>query len=175
MEMYCLNCGKELQDGSKFCPYCGSKTESTERVMISEMKSTQFPDANNQKYLKALRVMSIIGIIWFPLMLSVLSSALSSAIESEVKDAFPFVFMVFGYAVAHSIVAVKQGLKYNLTSLTVMGILGILLYIVSSIITIIGFGGKANNAYDEWPLIGCLYGLSFSIVALVKSKLKVKE
>ena len=22
--MFCMNCGKEIEDGSKFCPYCGS-------------------------------------------------------------------------------------------------------------------------------------------------------
>ena len=25
--MYCRNCGKELQEGSKFCPYCGTAVE----------------------------------------------------------------------------------------------------------------------------------------------------
>ena len=26
--MFCVNCGKEIRDGSKFCPYCGAKDEA---------------------------------------------------------------------------------------------------------------------------------------------------
>ena len=23
--MFCINCGKQLEEGSRFCPYCGAK------------------------------------------------------------------------------------------------------------------------------------------------------
>lgn len=25
--MFCINCGKQINDGSKFCPECGAKIE----------------------------------------------------------------------------------------------------------------------------------------------------
>ena len=24
--MYCTNCGREIKDGERYCPYCGTKT-----------------------------------------------------------------------------------------------------------------------------------------------------
>ena len=30
--MYCNNCGKKLDDDAKFCPECGSKIQSAQRV-----------------------------------------------------------------------------------------------------------------------------------------------
>lgn len=24
--MFCMNCGKQIRDGSLFCPYCGQRT-----------------------------------------------------------------------------------------------------------------------------------------------------
>ena len=34
--MFCTNCGKELKDGTKFCPICGSKQEITEPAPVVE-------------------------------------------------------------------------------------------------------------------------------------------
>ena len=30
--MFCPNCGKQIPDGSKFCPYCGAKMETVEGI-----------------------------------------------------------------------------------------------------------------------------------------------
>lgn len=24
--MYCTNCGRQIEDGERYCPYCGTKT-----------------------------------------------------------------------------------------------------------------------------------------------------
>lgn len=29
--MKCLKCGKEVADGSKFCPYCGEKVDYSQK------------------------------------------------------------------------------------------------------------------------------------------------
>lgn len=39
--MYCTNCGKELRDTSKFCPYCGSRAETA----AEEISAETIPDA----------------------------------------------------------------------------------------------------------------------------------
>lgn len=36
--MYCVNCGKELTDGSRFCPHCGSKQNDTTKKIMPEKK-----------------------------------------------------------------------------------------------------------------------------------------
>ena len=39
--MYCPNCGKEIPDGSKFCPYCG--------YFVTNKKNVEFPNINGKK------------------------------------------------------------------------------------------------------------------------------
>ncbi len=36
--MFCPNCGKQISDGSKFCPYCGASLEGKANI-ISKAKS----------------------------------------------------------------------------------------------------------------------------------------
>jgi len=38
--MYCPNCGKEIPDGSKFCPYCGAKVVASpeQKKLVKEMR-----------------------------------------------------------------------------------------------------------------------------------------
>lgn len=39
--MYCPNCGKEIADESKFCPYCGTRIETDKQVNITPDTSTK--------------------------------------------------------------------------------------------------------------------------------------
>jgi len=39
--MFCTNCGKELEEGDRFCPYCGSPVESSKITMLSEKPNKQ--------------------------------------------------------------------------------------------------------------------------------------
>ena len=42
--MYCPNCGKEIPDGSKFCPYCGTKiisSNSSKEIDINEKEQKE--------------------------------------------------------------------------------------------------------------------------------------
>jgi uncharacterized membrane-anchored protein len=38
--MFCPNCGKEIPDGSKFCPYCGAKLEGNVTSQSSPKESS---------------------------------------------------------------------------------------------------------------------------------------
>ena len=40
--MFCINCGKQLEDGSRFCPYCGAKVPD-----IVSSNPTAYPDPTN--------------------------------------------------------------------------------------------------------------------------------
>jgi len=42
--MFCPNCGRQIPDGSKFCPYCGANLEG--RVYTSKTKSSSRSIAN---------------------------------------------------------------------------------------------------------------------------------
>ena len=42
--MFCRNCGKEIKEQEKFCPYCGSKVEEG----VNAEKQSEIPK-NNEK------------------------------------------------------------------------------------------------------------------------------
>ncbi len=43
--MFCKNCGKEMQDGSAFCPECGTKAESNDTVQANPIGAGAFQTA----------------------------------------------------------------------------------------------------------------------------------
>ena len=48
--MFCLNCGKELLNGSTFCPYCGAKQEGVINDQLTDLAATA--SQNNEKIIK---------------------------------------------------------------------------------------------------------------------------
>ena len=55
--MFCRNCGKEIKEQEKFCPYCGSKVD--ERV--NEEKQSEMPKNNEKK--KSVGKKAVVGIV----------------------------------------------------------------------------------------------------------------
>lgn len=49
--MYCTKCGKQIEDGAKFCEYCGNsmETETAEAKETQEMKETKMPPKGMKK------------------------------------------------------------------------------------------------------------------------------
>jgi hypothetical protein len=173
--MFCTNCGKQVQETSKFCPYCGMKIGSVEQTIETayydrrpvQIEATSVIENldSKLKFIKPLRILSIIGIIWFPLCFVSFSNV------SMIEQVISFTIFAFGYAIAHSIVALVQGLKYDLKPLKIMGILGIVWYAISSI-CIIAFAQEDYETYIGWVFLGLGYAVAFAIVALIKSKIK---
>ena len=77
--MFCSECGKQIEDVSVFCTYCGTKTEYTQQVNTAQA-AAQFAQQSGAQYsapsaaftqtpkgnkLMALRVMSVIGVVWY--------------------------------------------------------------------------------------------------------------
>ena len=46
--MYCKNCGKLVEEGNKFCPYCGTKLvgteEKVEKEISHEIRTDKIPE-----------------------------------------------------------------------------------------------------------------------------------
>jgi len=127
-------------------------------------------ETSKGKNLKVLRILSIIGFIWFSL---TLISHLS------------FTVFIFSYAFTHAIVALEQGNKYKIGAIKVMAIIGIILYALSSFIFIVRMLNsgelelgmlKSGMLYDDFMsdypevVLGLSYALAFSIITFVKSK-----
>ncbi len=45
--MYCSNCGKEIEEGRKFCRYCGANVEKSETTNFSATRGTGDIEAEN--------------------------------------------------------------------------------------------------------------------------------
>jgi hypothetical protein len=176
--MFCTNCGKQLQDNVIFCPNCGSKTgannngqaaDIVQNAAVSQAPQTVMEKPlpgfyNKPKHIKVLRVLSIIAVIWFPLCFVSYSAA------SMVEQVISYTFFAFGYAIAHSIVAIVQSSKHGIKPLKIMGIIGIVWYALSSI-CIIAFAEEDFDAYIGWVFLGLGYAVALAIVSLIKSKI----
>ena len=61
---YCSNCGKELDDGVKFCPGCGLSVEGTPNIAV-EAENTQAETVSDGRYRRSYIVSVITAIITF--------------------------------------------------------------------------------------------------------------
>ena len=60
--MYCKNCGKEIEDDSSFCPYCGS---SVNKKIVVESKATKCDKGNSESCFGAIGfVVSFIAVLY---------------------------------------------------------------------------------------------------------------
>ena len=171
--MFCSRCGENLVDGVAFCPKCGAKAGMDISASIQPASQQVQPTGSTPpvsemprtKVIKALRVLSIIGFAWFPL-----SIFNYYGVQTE-EQVFGFTFIIFGYALAIAIVALVQGSKNKIKVLTVMSVLGIVWYTLSSIF-IFAFMYEDWEASQGWAILGLSYAIAFSIVCFVKAKIK---
>lgn len=40
---YCSNCGYQLEENAKFCPACGTKTETSAETLAEQAPATEIP------------------------------------------------------------------------------------------------------------------------------------
>ncbi|GHV17858.1 hypothetical protein FACS189493_6250 [Spirochaetia bacterium] len=175
--MFCPNCGTQLKDGAAFCGNCGAAINAGQaRVQPQPVYQQAAQSAQvfqpipvqGGSGLKALRVVSVIGLVWYLFWL-VLLIVYTDSVEEE-KLLYAAAFLIFGYALAHAIVALVEGNKYAINGIKVMAIIGIVLYVCAFIAVF------RPGDLDEFKAYGVLslfvYALAFSIVAIVKSKMK---
>jgi hypothetical protein len=114
-----------------------------------------------------MRVLSIIGFIWYPLMLFLPNMVgLNPVYDVDLYKGWGF--LIYGYALAQTIVALVQARKHTIPVIKVMGTMAIVgCALVAMII----------NSADAWEMpqglsvVGLdIYALAFSITTFVKSK-----
>ena len=152
--MVCKNCSKELAEGDLFCPKCGNKV--TESV-VQAVTETQ-----NQKGINVLRIMSIIGFVYFSLGILSFFNQLDTEGGLFEKSAY------FYFALAYAIVVLVQDKKYNLKLLKRFAVLGIVLYIICSA------SFEVNNWTWTSPQVQSIIGISYALVFSIFTFIKVK-
>ena len=69
--MYCGNCGNKVEDGTKFCPFCGSKLTSAGSSGNEDFETTHYSESTRQNASdgsqKTLAIVGIILAFLFPL------------------------------------------------------------------------------------------------------------
>ena len=70
--MYCYKCGKEVEDGTKFCPYCGAQLDTQSQAYDNyqpiNQQQTNYPredDAPSTGFFILSMFLPIVGIILF--------------------------------------------------------------------------------------------------------------
>jgi len=178
---FCSNCGGKIEDGVKFCSGCGKPINSISNesaVLITDVGSgqpqVQMPMQNlnkKSKGSKALHNLSIIAIILLPLF-CLSSVAIATDGADGVMISAILIISIFGYMIAHSIVAIIYGAKRKIMSLTIIGIIGILFYFISCAISV-SFLDENELAFSLIGLIvGLEYGIIFAIFSMKKSEIK---
>lgn len=69
--MYCGNCGNKVEDGTKFCPFCGSRLASAGSSGNADFETTHYSESTRQNASdgsqKTLAIVGIILAFLFPL------------------------------------------------------------------------------------------------------------
>lgn len=103
--MYCQNCGKQIEEGSRFCPYCGAKSTSE-----PEQKKQAVPVKKEKKERKKKKVPVIIIAIAALLILGiVIFSGGDSSPSSEELVAL----VQNGYLGNYDTITIKEVLEYT--------------------------------------------------------------
>jgi predicted amidophosphoribosyltransferase len=162
VQTFCSKCGKNLATGAAFCPNCGAKAGGGIQPATETLKTGA---------IMKVRVLSIIGLVLFPL-------CLFGYFNLKTEDeAIAVTLIAFGYALAQTIVALEQGNQYKVKAMSIMGILGIAWYILSSL-CILAFMFRDWEISRGWAALGLGYAVALSIVTLVifvESKVKPIE
>ena len=185
--MFCIQCGKELSPEANFCAGCGTKNAALE-TQSRQAPAGQSPAtvAVNPQKMKPLFVLSIIAICWHS------TYFFSYLFATDRPTVYWITFFVFGFAIAHAIVAIKMGNKHGIQQLKTMGILGIVWYLASSIGMLIMLASSYQYIYDagRWTgnrlylfpgsyfpsayinlsLLIIAYPLAFGIISLIASR-----
>jgi hypothetical protein len=184
---FCAQCGTQVSDGAKFCPGCGSaqaaplyqdqqaapqyQPQQAAPLYQDQQAAPLYQDqqAAPGRYITVMRVLSIIGFIWYPVMLFLPNMAgLHPAYNlGEYKG---WGFLIYGYALTQAIVALVQARKHALPVIRVMGIIALVWSVLAAMLI---------SDSNTWGMLQglsvaglCFYALAFSITAFVKSKRK---
>lgn len=157
---YCKNCGAELQNGAKFCPSCGSRTDYgrasaqadfSER--ISELNNTadttsEF-DANDIENNMAMAILSYLS--WLVL-IPLLAAKNSKFARYHANQGLVLAIAELAFGVAYGIVsAIILAISLRLAFIvSIIGLLGLVFLALS----IIGIVNAANGRAKELPIIG---------------------
>lgn len=106
--MLCQNCGKQIEDGSRFCPYCGAKN-----ALELEQKSQDIPDKKGTKGKKGKNKRKLPVVIIALVALFVLGIVIFSGSDSSPASEQLVSLVQNGYLGNYDTVTIKEVLDYT--------------------------------------------------------------
>ena len=111
--------------------------------------------------MKALRIISCIGVLWYVFFFFGFSSE-----SYDQNTSVGLLLLAFGYALAHAIVSIWQGQKHKIKVMVVLSIIGFALYQLFSLT--LAANNEINTAVGLYVL-GAGYALIFAIITFILS------
>lgn len=106
--MYCQKCGKQIEEGSRFCPYCGSKNMSEPEQEREKQQPAPVKKEKKERKKRKAPVMIIAVVVLLILGISIFSGGDSSPSKEEL-----IALVQNGYLGNYDTVTIKEVLEYT--------------------------------------------------------------
>jgi uncharacterized membrane protein len=159
---FCKNCGKQLEEGLKFCPSCGTAADGAAQTASAGASFADRLGALNDTSdttaafetadIEQNKVMGILAYLGILVLVPLFAAPNSKFARFHANQGLVLVLAAIAYSVAVSIIsAVIMAIAWRLGFLSsILGLLGI----VFLVLAIIGIINAANGKAKELPIIG---------------------
>lgn len=144
---FCSNCGNQIDDGVKFCPSCGSPTQSSGGVNTPQQAGDT--DKQDIEQNKAMGVLAYLGIL---VLIPLLAAKESKFARFHTNQGLVLCIAAIIYGVAYSVLSgIILAISWRLYFVvSILGFLGI----VFAVLCVIGIINVINGQMKELPVIG---------------------
>lgn len=157
--MYCQKCGKEIADGSTFCPECGTSQGANSTLKVSVEGS----NVQKTKGETAKMVVGIISMVLFIVIaLQSCAAGIGNALAENGESSGTAGFMLALFMLVAGIVGVAARKS------RAGGIVSAVLYILAGLIGITGAGSYAD--LKVWSGICFVFGVLFILLTVLNTK-----
>lgn len=142
---FCRNCGTELNDGAKFCPFCGAPAGTEQQQAAYAPVQT---DAQQNK------VMGILAYLSWLVLVPLLAAKESPFARYHTNQGLALAIVEIAWWILSAILTAIAGASYSLGLIAIVGVISWILGIIFLVFSIIGIVNAAKGEMKPLPLIG---------------------
>lgn len=148
---FCSKCGKEIEEGVKFCPSCGAQTGAA-NAQVQAPQQSQTPTDFDKDDVEKNKVMGILSYLGILVLIPILAAKDSPYARFHANQGLILCIAAILYSVAYSVLsAIILAISWRLYFIvSILGFLGIIFLVLC----IIGIINAANGSAKELPFIG---------------------
>ena len=157
---FCRQCGTQFEDGTRFCPSCGAsvspRTEGAYRtapsytppVVSDAQRKDDTRDAQNNK---TMGILAYIGIL---VLVPIFAAKNSGFARFHANQGLVLLILEAATGILMAILMTIMTASFNLTGITIIGLITWLLYIPIVIFAVLGIVAAAKGDKKPLPIIG---------------------